>query len=111
MMITKVNSIFMLCCLAVTATLFSSHVTVGFTPSLGLSTRNPSMTALNMANDEDLLRWARASRSASADDTVVELNRPIGVILAEDDSGNVYVETVAPNGNAARSGLVRSCKK
>ena len=27
--------------------------------------------------------------------------------IAEDDKGNVYVETLAPNGNAARSGKVR----
>ena len=61
-----------------------------------------------MANgDNDFMRWARASRSAQADDTVVELNRPLGLILKEDNQGNVYVETVAPKGNAARSGLVK----
>jgi len=62
-------------------------------------------TALK-ANDKDLLRWARANRSASADDRVVELKRPLGLVLDEDDSGNVYVETVAPRGNAARTGQV-----
>ena len=60
-----------------------------------------------MANDKDLLRWARASRSAGADDRVVELKRPLGLILEEDDDGNVYVETVAPRGNAARTGMVK----
>lgn len=63
-------------------------------------------TALNMASDDDLLRSARSSRSAGADDNVVELRRPIGVVLTEDDNGNVYVETLAPKGNAARSGKV-----
>ena len=63
-----------------------------------------------MASDEDFLRWARASRSAQADDTVVELMRPLGLVLNEDDKGNVYVETVAPKGNAARQGgKVRAC--
>jgi hypothetical protein len=56
--------------------------------------------------NEDLLRWARASRSAGSDDNVVELNRPLGLVLNQDASGNVYVETVAPKGNAARSGKV-----
>jgi len=69
-----------------------------------------SVSALQMASDdeENLLRWAKSSRSAGADDNVVELGRPIGVVLAEDDKGNVYVETLAPKGNAARSGLVSS---
>merc|ERR1712071_185477 len=48
-------------------------------------------TSLNMANDNDLLRWARSARSASAEDRVVELKRPLGIVLNEDDSGNVYV--------------------
>jgi len=61
-----------------------------------------------MANDQDFMRWARASRSAQADDNVVVLNRPLGLVLNEDEQGNVYVETVAPKGNAARTGKV-SC--
>lgn len=60
-----------------------------------------------MANEDDLLRWARSSRSASIDDRVVELKRPLGIVLNQDDSGNVYVETVASKGNAARTGLVK----
>lgn len=71
------------------------------------TTSTTSSTALNMANDEDMLRWARASRSAGADDTVVELMRPLGLVLNEDAFKNVYVETVAPKGNAARAGKVR----
>jgi len=70
-------------------------------------TSTSTATQLSMANDKDLMRWARASRSASADDRVVELRRPLGLVLDEDDSGNVYVETVAPRGNAARTGLVK----
>ena len=67
-----------------------------------------STTALSMANDNDLLRWARSARTAGVDDRVVELRRPLGVVLSEDASGNVYVETVAARGNAARTGEV-SC--
>lgn len=65
-----------------------------------------SSSALSMANNEDLLRFSRASRSAGNDDNVVELMRPLGLVLNQDDDGNVYVETVAPRGNAARTGKV-----
>eukprot|EP00543_Licmophora_paradoxa_P002471 CAMPEP_0202455724 /NCGR_PEP_ID=MMETSP1360-20130828/13177_1 /ASSEMBLY_ACC=CAM_ASM_000848 /TAXON_ID=515479 /ORGANISM="Licmophora paradoxa, Strain CCMP2313" /LENGTH=208 /DNA_ID=CAMNT_0049075367 /DNA_START=116 /DNA_END=742 /DNA_ORIENTATION=+ len=75
-----------------------------------LDTVRSGNTALCMAdkNENDLLRWAKASRQASSDDRVVELMRPLGLVLNEDEkTGNVYVETVAAKGNAARSGLVK----
>mmetsp|Transcript_29570 Transcript_29570/g.65139 ORF Transcript_29570/g.65139 Transcript_29570/m.65139 type:complete len:201 (+) Transcript_29570:119-721(+) len=78
------------------------------TPSTSITTTaQPSSTALNMANENDLLRWARSARSAGVDDRLVELKRPLGIVLNEDANGNVYVETVAPRGNAARTGEVR----
>jgi C-terminal processing protease CtpA/Prc len=58
-------------------------------------------------NDDELARFSRQQRSAGADDRVVELKRPLGIVLEEDADGNVYVETVAPRGNAARSGMVK----
>ena len=98
--------------LALTALLINVNSVVGFSTTGGLhrattTTTTTTTTSLHMANDDDLLRWARTSRSAAADDNVVELMRPIGVVLSEDDNGNVFVETLAPNGNAARSGKVR----
>mmetsp|Transcript_19086 Transcript_19086/g.22951 ORF Transcript_19086/g.22951 Transcript_19086/m.22951 type:complete len:194 (-) Transcript_19086:182-763(-) len=71
------------------------------------ATQSAASTKLFMANDEDLMRWARSSRSAENEDRVVELKRPLGVVLSEDDNGNVFVETVAPRGNAARTGKVK----
>ena len=65
-------------------------------------------TANNNNNNEDYLRWAKTTRSADADDNVVELLRPLGLVLQEDENRNVYVETVAPKGNAARTGKVSS---
>lgn len=65
-----------------------------------------SSSALSMANDDELMRFSRASRSAGVDDRVVELKRPLGLVLNEDDNGNVYVERIAPRGNAARTGIV-----
>jgi C-terminal processing protease CtpA/Prc len=75
-----------------------SHVVTASTSS------TPS--ALAMAED-DLDRYARQQRSADADDRVVELRRPLGLVLEEDGDGNVFVETVAPKGNAARTGSVK----
>jgi len=53
------------------------------------------------------MRFARQSRQAGNDDNVVELTRPLGLVLNQDDDGNVFVETVAPRGNAARTGKVK----
>jgi len=66
-----------------------------------------SSSELCMASEEDLNRWAKAARQAGPNDRVVELRRPLGLVLDEDDDGNVFVETVAARGNAARTGLVR----
>jgi len=60
-----------------------------------------------MASEEDVARWQKAARQAGPNDRVVELRRPVGIVLDEDDDGNVYVETVAARGNAARTGLVK----
>jgi hypothetical protein len=72
------------------------------------SSSSSSSSALNMAKgDSALNRFSRASRSAGVDDRVVPLRRPLGLVLAEDDNGNVFVETVAPKGNAARTGVIK----
>jgi hypothetical protein len=81
-------------------------------PVVRTTTTTLSAPVLGMAGDnqqdEDFMRWARASRTASSDDNVVELSRPLGLVLNQDDKGNVFVETVAPKGNAARTGKVGS---
>jgi hypothetical protein len=56
--------------------------------------------------DEEYMRWARQARSAESGDEIVEFPRPLGLILNADAQGNVYVEKVAPKGNAARTGKV-----
>jgi hypothetical protein len=76
-----------------------------FAPS---SSYSYSSTLLSMSDsDEDIRRFTKQSRSASVGDNLVELRRPLGIVLNEDDNGNVFVETLAPKGNAARSGLVK----
>lgn len=65
------------------------------------------MSFFGGGEDDELLRQSKVSRSAGAGDRVVELKRPLGLVLDQDQDGNVYVETVAPKGNAARTGLVK----
>jgi len=108
----KASTIFILSTIVQTAAAFAPAVTVpsNFESALEVSrpSSSSSSSALNLGkNDDDLLRSARSSRQAGIDDRVVELKRPLGLVLNEDGNGNVFVETVAPRGNAARSGIVR----
>jgi|Transcript_10633 C-terminal processing protease CtpA/Prc len=98
----SITAFFVGLCVAAPCSAFSTG------SSRSLSILAPS-TALQMAADEDqdFLRWTKQARSASATDNLVELKRPLGLVLDEDDNGNVFVQTVAPRGNAARSGQVK----
>lgn len=87
---------------------FSSSPSAVTSLSGGMGAASLPLTRLSMAKDsEDFLRFDKASRSASTDDRKVELRRPLGIVLDQDEEGNVYVATVAPRGNAARSGQVK----
>lgn len=105
----KAISILILGALAQATNAFAPSSTTVTTSTAAYESRtySPSSSALNMANDDELMRRSRASRSAGIDDRVIELRRPLGLVLNEDASGNVYVETIAPKGNAARTGDVR----
>lgn len=84
----------------------SAPSAMSFAPSTNTCPRTP--TTLSMAEDDaEFMRWAKQSRSAGSGDNLVEMKRPLGLVLDEDDNGNVFVQTVAPRGNAARSGLVK----
>jgi hypothetical protein len=48
----------------------------------------------------------RAARKPGPMDRVVELQKPLGIVLEEDEKGNVYVKELSPAGNAARVRLV-----
>lgn len=72
--------------------------------STAAASSSSSPTALSMAGDFNNI--FRSARQASAEDRVVELKRPLGIVLDEDDNGNVFVDTVAPRGNAARTNMV-----
>mmetsp|Transcript_3785 Transcript_3785/g.5683 ORF Transcript_3785/g.5683 Transcript_3785/m.5683 type:complete len:197 (-) Transcript_3785:329-919(-) len=85
----------------------SAPSTMGLAPSITINSNSRTSTSLCMAEDDDFMRWAKQSRSATSGDNLVEMKRPLGLVLDEDDNGNVFVQTVAPKGNAARSGLVK----
>ncbi|KAL7534506.1 hypothetical protein ACHAXR_005920 [Thalassiosira sp. AJA248-18] len=91
----------------IAAAVVTAPAVMGFAPSSVTTIARPT-TDLCMAEDgEEFMRWAKQSRSASSGDNLVEMKRPLGLVLDEDDNGNVFVQTVAPRGNAARSGLVK----
>ena len=91
-----------------TGTAFTTPTSnVALQPVTTSSTTTTSLYMSDNSSENDLLRWARSKRSAEFGDNVVELIRPLGLVLQEDEQGNVYVETVAPKGNAARTGKVR----
>jgi len=49
----------------------------------------------------------RAARAAEAGDVVVEVTKPLGVVLEEDKNGDVFVAEVTPGGNGDKVGLKR----
>merc|ERR1719230_2273484 len=56
--------------------------------------------------DAMMNRNSRSSRSAGADDRVVELRMPLGIELDEDKEGNVYVKSIEKNSRAEKSNMV-----
>uniref|UniRef100_A0A7S2RXM9 PDZ domain-containing protein n=1 Tax=Rhizochromulina marina TaxID=1034831 RepID=A0A7S2RXM9_9STRA len=50
-------------------------------------------------------RKEREQRAAEAGDRVVEVAKPLGAILEEDNNGDVFVASVMPGSNAERAGL------
>ena len=104
------------CLLSVVAAIAVSTVAAFTTPTSNvafqpMTTSSTTLYMSDSSSENDLLRWARSKRSAEFGDNVVELIRPLGLVLQEDEQGNVYVETVAPKGNAARTGKVREKTK
>ena len=78
-----------------------------FCPARRYATRSTTALAASSSDeDADFMKWARAARYATDTDEVIELPRPLGLVLNQDPSGNVYVEKIAPKGNAARTGKV-----
>ena len=47
--------------------------------------RHVPPTSSMAGEDSDLLRWSRSARSAQNDDNLVELLRPLGLVLNEDE--------------------------
>lgn len=62
---------------------------------------------LSMAvkNDQQA-RANRETRKAGADDRMIELKKPLGLVLDEDPDGNVFVTSIEANGRAEKSGKV-----
>lgn len=52
--------------------------------------------------DDAFKNMMRSARKPGPNDRVVELRKPLGIILEEDERGNVYVKDLQAGGNAAR---------
>uniref|UniRef100_A0A6U1P4I4 PDZ domain-containing protein n=1 Tax=Fibrocapsa japonica TaxID=94617 RepID=A0A6U1P4I4_9STRA len=61
---------------------------------------------MSLSDDEELRKQSRALRKPGANDRVAEVNKPLGMVLEEDERGDVYVADVIPGGNAARTGKI-----
>lgn len=92
--------LFLSSALAASAFCPARHTTRSSSTTTALAARSSS------DEDADFMKWARAARYATDTDEVIELPRPLGLVLNQDPSGNVFVEKIAPKGNAARTGKV-----
>lgn len=70
-------------------------------PLLFLPTR-PKTTTTFASGGSSEFNKNRAARKPGPMDLVVELQKPLGIVLEEDEKGNVYVKELSPAGNAAR---------
>ena len=61
-------------------------------PSRRISSSFVGTLCAGRDDEEALIRASRSQRSAGAGDRVVELKRPLGLVLDADEKGNVYVE-------------------
>ncbi|GAB5030049.1 pdz domain protein [Nannochloropsis oceanica] len=69
-------------------------------------TYRPKTTTTFASGGSSEFNKNRAARKPGPMDLVVELQKPLGIVLEEDEKGNVYVKELSPAGNAARSGKV-----
>jgi len=68
---------------------------------LNVGSSTPSRTTM-MAGGMSEFNKNRAARKPGPLDLVVELQKPLGIVLEEDEKGNVYVKELSPAGNAMR---------
>eukprot|EP00752_Nemacystus_decipiens_P009173 g8194.t1 len=61
-----------------------------------------SMASKDEEVERQLANMARAARKVGPNDRVVELRKPLGLVLEEDERGNVYIVEIVPGGNASR---------
>ena len=76
--------------------------------------RRSSSAPLSMAGFSEDFGWGqdvvrrqeRNARFAEEGARVVEIAKPLGIVLEEDKNGDVYVAEVSPGGNGAKSGVM-----
>ncbi len=68
---------------------------------MALPTNRHATISMNSGGNSEFNK-NRAARKPGPLDRVVELQKPLGIVLEEDEKGNVYVKELSPAGNAAR---------
>lgn len=57
-------------------------------------------------NDDALTAAARQARKAGPNDRVVEIRKPLGLVLEENDAGDVFISKLKEGGNAAKNSKI-----
>ncbi|CAM9502887.1 unnamed protein product [Pylaiella littoralis] len=91
-------------------TLGSSQApSASFSSSVSRKTPRGMLSMVSKKDEEtnrQLSNMARAARKVGPNDRVVELRKPMGLVLEEDERGNVYIVEIVPGGNASRKKMI-----
>ncbi|KAG5188192.1 hypothetical protein JKP88DRAFT_353492 [Tribonema minus] len=97
---------FLVLCLAVVVASAAAFVACPTSSRLVASnTCSRSASSLRMSDDDEdaLTAAARAARKAGPNDRVVEIRKPLGLVLEENEKGDVFITKVKDNSNASRN--------
>ena len=98
------NTILVLLSLFFDASAFNLHSRSSSKIAVMGSNRHHELS-MAVKNDQQA-RANRETRKAGADDRMIELKKPLGLVLDEDPDGNVFVTSIEANGRAEKSGKV-----
>lgn len=79
--------------------------TVSRVPRTTISRKARTTTTMKVENDA-FRKANREMRKAGADERVVELRMPLGLVLDEDGDGNVFVKEIDKGGRAEKTGKI-----
>ncbi|KAJ1440241.1 hypothetical protein B484DRAFT_443543 [Ochromonadaceae sp. CCMP2298] len=85
----------------------ASQVTAFSGGLVRLSATPPTRGSMTMqVKNDDFSKANRAARKSGAGERMVELKKPMGMELDEDQNGNVFVKSIDPLSRAEKSGII-----